>query len=32
MEFLEDTLLAMALIAGVGITWWLVAYRRKLKK
>jgi len=32
MEFLEDTLLAIALLAGVAVAWWLVAYRRKIKK
>ncbi len=32
MEFLEDTLLAIALVAGVAIAWWIVAYRKKIKK
>ncbi|AGL02333.1 hypothetical protein Desgi_2944 [Desulfoscipio gibsoniae DSM 7213] len=32
MEFWEDTLLAIALLAGVAVAWWLVAYRGKIKK
>jgi len=32
MEFWEDTLLAIALLAGVVAAWWVVKYRRKIQK
>ena len=32
MEFLEDSLLAIALVAGVAIAWWVVVYLKKVKK
>jgi len=32
MEFWEDTLLAVALLAGAVAAWWVFRYRRKIKK